>query len=197
MIRSTEKVVRLPRRHDSRKETLDRLFNEEGRILRGYLFKRLRDTSEVDDVVQEVFLKLARLPDLEGRLPANGKNRNFLIAVANNLIVDRERKRATRRQYRAAEKHRVTGIISYEITPEVEVAACEDLRLVKDSIMKLKPNWQRAFVLSRFGYMTYRQISAEMDVSVKQVEKYITNALIQLRKSVNPDPVKVGRGKGR
>ena len=182
-----DKIIDLKQRRDSRQKSLEHLFREDGRILRGYLFKRLRDESEVEDVVQEVFAKLARMPDLERRLAKGGKNRNFIITVANNLIVDLERKRATRSSYRNSQRHQAEGLV-YELGPEVEVVANQELSLVRAAIMKLKPTWRKAFVMSRFHYMTYREIAEEMGVGVKQVEKYITNALMQLRRAVgNPE----------
>ena len=187
------KVIDLKGRLDDRREVLERLFHEDGRILRGYLFKRLRDESEVEDLVQEVFAKLARLPDLEKRLSAGGKNRNFIITVANNLIVDKERRRATRHHYRAEQQHQADQLV-YELSPEVEVVANEELSRVKAAIMELKPTWRKAFSMSRFHYMSYKEISEEMGVGVKQVEKYITNALVQLRKVASVSPTSCKKG---
>lgn len=182
------KVIDLSKRRDVRQKSLERLFREDGRVLRGYLFKRLRDESEVEDVVQEVFSKLAKLPDLEERI-AGGRNRNFIITVANNLIVDIERKRATRRSYQSAHRHQTDELV-YELSPEVEVVATEELSLVKAAIMELKPTWRKAFAMSRFNHMTYKEISEEMGVGIKQVEKYIANALVELRKVLHsPQPV--------
>ena len=180
MVSGKGKVIDLNKRRDGRQKSLEHLFREDGRILRGYLFKRLRDESEVEDVVQEVFARLARMPDLERRLE-QGKNRNFIITVANNLIVDMERKRATRRSYQSSQRHQTDELV-YELSPEVEVVAHQELSLVKAAIMKLKPAWRKAFTMSRFHHMTYKEISQEMGVGVKQVENYIINALIELRK---------------
>ncbi|MDM3870697.1 sigma-70 family RNA polymerase sigma factor [Porticoccus sp. W117] len=182
MAQTKSKVIDLNQRKDSRRRSLEKLFQEDGRILRGYLFKRLRNEAEVEDVAQEVFAKLARMPDLDQRI-SQGKNRNFLITIANNLVVDMERKRATRRSYQDEQRNQ-SGYLVYELSPEVEVVANEELSLLKTAIMKLKPTWRRAFTMSRFHNMTYREISEEMGVGVKQVEKYITNALMELRKAV-------------
>lgn len=176
------RVIDLSKRRDSRRKSLEHLFREDGRILRGYLFKRLSDESEVEDLVQEVFSRLARMPDLEQRLARGGKNRSFIITVANNLIVDMERKRATRRSYQSSQQHQADEMVN-ELSPEAEAVANQELSLVKAAIMKLKPTWRKAFSMSRFHHMTYQQISQEMGVGVKQVEKYITNALIELRKA--------------
>lgn len=183
MARKKSNVVDLSGRLASRSKALECLFKEDGRLLRGYLFKRLRNESEVEDVFQEVFAKLAKMPDLESRLSEGGKNRNFIITVANNLIVDIERKRAIRQKYLNEQQGESGGIV-YELSPEINVVAHQELSQVKTAIMKLKPTWRKAFVMSRFNNMSYKDISEDMGVSVKQVEKYITNALVQLRKAV-------------
>ncbi|WIO75223.1 sigma-70 family RNA polymerase sigma factor [Porticoccaceae bacterium LTM1] len=193
MARKKDKVIDLSGRLQERQQALEHLFREDGHILRGYLFKRLRDESEVEDLVQEVFAKLARMPELETRLVKGGKNRNFIITVANNLIVDMERKRSTRCSYQAEQKHQADQLV-YELSPEVEVVANQELSLVKAAIMDLKPTWRKAFAMSRFNHMSYKEISEEMGVGVKQVEKYITNALVQLRKVVGTPPQADAKG---
>lgn len=173
---------------------LEQLFNTHGAALRAFLRRRRIAEDEQDDVAQEVYARLAKMPDLPDKLlPDENARRAFLYTIANNLIVDMERRKAIRSGY--IEQQRQTaqgGPETGEAGPESLLSASEDIERVKRVIQQLRPNWRRAFILSRFKYWSYRQIADDMGVSVKQVEKYMKNALLRIRDVVG-DPL-AGQG---
>ena len=179
-------VVDIHRRQaETRNQVLERLFKEHNSALRGFLNMRLGVTEELDDVVQEVFARLAKLPDLQERLPVGGSNnRSFLFAVANNYVMDMERRKVHQRRY--AESRQVRNHESdnlYLATPESIALAAEDIARLREVIVKLKPAWRDAFVLVRIKCMSYREAAREMGVTVKKIEAYIKGAMIQIRKA--------------
>ena len=58
------------------------------------------------------------------------------------------------------------------------------LSMLQKALDKLSPNIQQAFDMSRNKNMTYREIAAEMDISPKTVESYISQALKTLREEL-------------
>lgn len=173
------------RRDPVKAQLLETLFHEHGAALRGFLQARLGTQEEVEDIVQDVFVRLARLKDLEQRLQGGGlKNRSFIYKIANNLIVDLERHKLVRSKYAEVEQARQKSDPPKQMTPEKAVSVNEDLDYLKTAVMKLRPKWREAFLLSRMMQMTYPEIAEEMNVSVKQVEKYMKNALIHIRYAV-------------
>lgn len=187
MAQKKSNVVNFGRRPKSsetrREQALEQLFRDHGAPLRSFLLGRLRDEAELEDVMQEVFARLARKEDLEQRLTAtHAKNRAYIFTAANNLIVDLERRRAVRREYSARHSDQM-GETVYEISPEVEVVAVQELSRVKEAIKALKPTWRKAFVMSRLKCLSYQEISREMGVSTKQIEKYVASAIVRLREA--------------
>ena len=166
------------RRRESNDQVLERLFSEHGTALRNFVRRRLGGIEGVEDVIQDVFTRLARMGQLQDKVYGDG--RNYLFTIANNLIVDQERRQVLQRSFHDDQQHRAEGLVQ-EVTPEKIVGAERELAVIKQVIMALRPNWRRAFILNRFHYMTYRQVAEQMGVTVKQVESYIAQALARLR----------------
>lgn len=179
-----DNVVRLTdRRRETREQVLERLFNEHGSALRGFLRVRLDVGSDVEDIVQEVFIKLAKLDGLQDRLqPGRMQNRSFLFAITSNLVVDLERKKRVRRRYAEEQQARAKEELPVNnASPEAITLAKKELEQVKSVLLEMRPCWREAFILNRFRHRSYREVAVDMDISVKTVEKYIKKALIQIR----------------
>ena len=70
---------------------LERLYDEHAQRLYAYLLNFTRDESDTRDILQEVFIKVARKPEVV----ANAKDeRAFLIRLSHNCAVDFIRRRA-------------------------------------------------------------------------------------------------------
>lgn len=173
------------KRLESREEALERLFRDHGAALHGFLKVRLGINQDMEDVVQEVFAKLARMDDLAERLsPANQSARSFIFTVANNLALDMERSKTVRRKYlETLQQATVFEDAVSEDSPEALALASQELEAIKEVIVNLRPVWRRAFILNRFKYMSFPEIAVEMNISVKTVEKYMKKSLIQIRKA--------------
>lgn len=169
------------RRQETKEQVLERLFHEHGAALRKFLRGRTGSDDDLEDVVQDVFLRLAKMDDLDERMKAGqGNSRAFIFTAANNLVVDLERRKAVRWKYKARHRDEASEQIQ-DVTPERMLSADRDLAMVKRVIMKLRPNCRRAFVLNRFENMSYPQVADTMGISVKQVEKLMSSALVKLR----------------
>ena len=170
-------------RSESKRQLLEHLFSEHGAALRGFLHGVMGSSQELDDVVQDVFARLAREDDLVARLPSDrNKWRSYLVAMANNLVVDMARYQQVRRKYLHKERCQLTDTDRVEMaSPEAIALNRQELERVKDVILGLRPRWRQAFILSRFKHQSYPQIAEQMGVSVKQIEKYMKQALIRVR----------------
>ena len=169
-------------RPTNKSSLLTELFNENQRALSSFLRVRLGQSEDAQDLLQEVFLRLARSPDLVEKMEACDNPRAYLFSIVNNLIVDRHRRNAVRDDYERSLQHEGSDVNSWD-TPERDLVVRRDLERAKAVIMGLPPKCQKAFVLSRFQQMSYRQIAESMDVPIKRVEKYIGKALAALREN--------------
>lgn len=175
------KMIDLESRRRNKKQLLEDLFNEHSAALRAFLSGRTGNQAEAEDLLQEAFVRLARIENLVERSDKKiGNIKSFLFTTANNLATDSERRRAVRRKYQENEGKQLNKMV-FEITPEVSLTAHYELKIIKNAILELPPTWAKAFTLSRFKYMSYKEVAEEMQVSAKTVEKYINKSLVRLR----------------
>lgn len=175
------------RRHNKRDQVLDQLYREHSSYLRQFLKFRLDSDEDHEDVVQDVFLRLARMDNLAEQVGTDCNNpRAYIFTIANNIVVDLIRKKIVRRPHDVGQLEQIPEV-EVSITPEVQAESAQELEIAKQIILGLSPRVQRAFVLSRFYFKSYKQISDEMGVPVKRVEKYIAKALTKLRDMVETE----------
>ena len=185
--RGKRKLVALAEvKPETRQQALDRLYVEHAAALRRFILARVVGNLDVDDLVQDVYARLARMDGLPEKLPpGNHTTRAFLLTVANRLVIDRERHRGVRRRY--DERLRLLRDRDEAPSPETIVLARDDLEMVASAIEEMKPQWRRAFVLNRFSHMSYNDVAKAMNVSTKTIEKYIGKALLHLRSALLGD----------
>lgn len=155
------------------------LVAEYGDALRGFLQRRLGSADEVEDVLQETWLRLLVYRDA-GPLDAP---QALVYRVAERVLLNRHRHRVVRH----AEAHCAIDeveVASSAPSQERWLGARQEVHLVREAISALPPKCRRAFLLSRIHRLNYQQIAAEMGISVKMVEKHISHALTVCRDTV-------------
>ena len=75
-------------------DLLDRLYDAHTPALYAFLLNLTRDEEDTRDLLQEIFLKMAREPSL---LAGVGNERAFLLRMARNAVVDLVRRRQVHR----------------------------------------------------------------------------------------------------
>lgn len=140
-------------------------------------FLRRRAASEEDakDATQESLMRLMRYRDTE----PEAAWKPLLYRIAINVVGEQYR-RSSARQY----THHVAiddlELVSDEPTQEDLVARAQQEALLRQAILSLPPRWRQVYLLSRMQGMTYAQIARHCNISVKTVEKHMTNALAAL-----------------
>lgn len=142
-------------------------------------FSRLYLTSlvEVEEVVQEVFVKL-----WEARmfLKEDENFKGFLFIITRNIIFNQFRKSFNENAYKMTVLNSVDE--SYSIEEEMNTS---DLRVyINKLVTELPPRQQEVFRLSREQYLSYKEISLRLDITEKTVERHINEALKYLRKNI-------------
>jgi RNA polymerase sigma factor (sigma-70 family) len=142
--------------------------------LRRYFRKRV-PASDVDDLVQEVFLNLQSRQTQDPIDNVGG----YLFAVAGHVLV---RYRVQARK--SDEQLQSIGEDLYaspDPSPERILASREELRRLVAALECLPLRTRDVFVLHRFEEMTYPAIARHLRISVSAVEKQIMNALRLLK----------------
>ena len=164
-----------------RRRLVEQLFDQHAQALRLFLRGRSVPPDQAEDVVQELFARLMGVARLEEKMSdSTGSSRSYILTMANNLLVNRQRKQQLRNAYAAALRE-IDGEQMDERTPERIVAAQLDLEAMKAAIMAMPLNWRVAFILQRFRNMSYEEIALHMGVQVKQVDNYIVRAMRRIR----------------
>lgn len=164
-----------------RKQLVEQLFERHAPVLRRFLRGQSVPPEDTEELVQELFTRLMGVARLEERMTdATGSVRSYLLTMANNLIVDQERKRQVRDAYAARE---IDGEPTDERSPEQIVAAQLELEAIRAVILDMPLNWRVALILQRFRNMSYEEIALHMGVQSKQVDNYLVRALRRLRKA--------------
>jgi RNA polymerase sigma factor (sigma-70 family) len=163
-----------------RKGTLiDALYRKYHRMLRRFLAGRHVHPDEAADIVQETYCRVLKSGDPDSiRHP-----RAFLRQVASHVLLNHQKHR-----HAGVEENGLDfGLVEIEAgEPSAyrQLKAEQELDVVRAALEELAPKCREVFVMNRFEGLSYSQISAELDLSVSMIEKYVSQALATLRERV-------------
>lgn len=169
-----------PEDHGLKDSVLEAVYLERREDLRRFFQARLGGRSDVEDLVQELYLKVQAAPPEEIDNPPA-----YLYRLASNLMLDRLRraKRAGARETEWRRTHHATvGALDVADTPDAESAVIARQRLEKLShaLTTLSPTTQKVFRLHKFEGLTHVETAARMGISRSAVEKHVSLALNHL-----------------
>lgn len=124
---------------------------------------------DVDDLVQESFIRLARYDAQQrGRRP-----RALLLRIAGNLLRDAGRRAGARRR----NLHVSIDAAGFDESRLVQAADQHATLALKDAILRLPVPLRDVFLMSRFTPLTNAEIGARLGISTKTVEWRIGRAM--------------------
>ncbi len=142
-------------------------------------FQRYRlSAADVDDLTQEVFVRLAAL----GSQTALDRPDAFVFALARNLMRDRARRLYIKAVARSVDMDDA-DLSCERPTPEQWLELQQRLQLAEAALSSLKSSTREAFVLNRVHGNSYAETAACMAISVSMVEKHIMSAISALREA--------------
>ncbi len=154
-------ICEAPLQADEKQTFVTEIATQHGRKLRRYLAARLRNTADVSDLVQEVFLRLLRVERHESiRNPEA-----YVMTVAAHVLHQHTLRLATAPQAVAGRR----------------------LEQLDYALSQMKPNVHATFVLHRRDGLTLEEIGKQLGVSRPMVKKYLAKALIQCRAQLGED----------
>lgn len=160
-------------------DELERLYDAHASALYGFLFNVTRNESETHDLLQEVFIKLARNPDLL----AHAKDElGFLIRLAHNLAVDSFRRRDARVKRQEAFAEMKIEIFAKNADPD-EAAFQSKLT---DALAELPPDQRAVVHLKLWEKFTFEQIAEHLEVPLNTAASRYRYGLDKLRDRLRP-----------
>jgi len=153
--------------------------------LSAFLRRRLATDADVQEVLQESYARVLGYGYGGSRPPAVWKS--LLYRIASNLSISRMR---TERAHNVAGQQSLDDVELPSDSPSQErvLAAQQELELIRQAIVGLSPKCRKVFLLSRTHHKTYPEIAQLCGISVKMVEKYVSQALAALRQAVGGRP---------
>ena len=168
-----------------RLERVSRSLKENNDFLVAWLTKKFGDETVAREIAQDAHLRVWRW----AQQSEVDDPKALLFKTAANLAVNEFKARRRYRSNHVEESPDSLGSLieslpAQDPSPERTTSAREDCRACAEAIDDMPPAVRRAFVMSRFEGLTYREIAHRLRVSESSVEKYIISALRTLRVAV-------------
>lgn len=140
---------------------------------------RLKEPETAEEVVQDIFFSLWKH---RNTLQLKHSLSSYLAVAVKYRVIDAMRRRYQKRNH---ELQRSDYEEASSPSAEVSVFEQELKEQIEGTIKRLPEKCQMVFRMSREQGLTYKQISAELDISEKTVETHISKALKDLRTNLN------------
>ena len=156
--------------HNSFEQDVEVLYLQHHSWLKSWLLRRLGQAADADDLTQDTFVRIIR-----SRSPVNELKQPlaYLATIANSLLVNRWRRLAVERAYAEALAAQPEH---FELSPEERYLLIETLTEIDELLHGLSPRIREIFLLSQLDGLTYKQIAAQLGLSVNQVQNSMVKA---------------------
>lgn len=157
-------------------------FNSHASLLRNFLYYKFGALNEVDDVVQDSFIKLWK--NCSKVTPLTAKS--YLFRTAINQCTSIFRHNTVKLKHQKEIKH-INNSISNQ-SPEFLLEEKEFQIKLENAISALPDRQREVFLLNRIEKKTFREIAELSGVSIKAIEKLMHKALLKLRQDIKNIP---------
>jgi RNA polymerase sigma-70 factor (ECF subfamily) len=158
---------------------LERVYDEHAQALFAFLLNFTRDEDDTRDVLQEVFVKLARQPDL---LAAARQERAFLLRLAHNAAIDLMRRRRTRARQHEEFGQQPASPFAPDADPDM-VAFREELAA---ALGELPPEQRAVIHLKLWEGLTFEAIATALEIPQNTAASRYRYGLDKLRARLRP-----------
>ena len=144
--------------------------------LRRYLRKFTSAAEEVDDLVQEAYVRVCAMP--EGQVVESP--RALIFRIARNLAVDRARQVSAQATDPVADFEPL-HVSSPECAPEERVDADRRFESFCAVVEELPPICRRVFVLRKVYQLSHEEIAEVLGMAHSTIEKHVAKGLMRCR----------------
>ncbi|HUL19459.1 MAG TPA: sigma-70 family RNA polymerase sigma factor [Steroidobacteraceae bacterium] len=159
-------------------ELVRQLFITYQSALRAYLYRRVRSRAEAEELAQEVYLRLLRVPDMTVILNPEA----YLYTIAGNLV----------KQYAVQQSRGGTSVPPEDPgaqerlseTPSFAQEMDKEQRIERlgEVLPQLSAKCLTVLVLRFWHGLSYEEIAQRLEISTHMVKKYLSQALAHCRR---------------
>lgn len=145
--------------------------------LRRFLLLRVRNGADVPDMLQEVYLRMLRVPNVESiRSPEA-----YLFTVAQHVVQQHSlRQSASPPSIELSEMLNSARAVP-DADPVLDLDAQQCLEQLQSELDQLSPKLRATFLLHRRDGLSLDEIAQRLGTSLPMVKKNLMQALVQLR----------------
>jgi RNA polymerase sigma-70 factor (ECF subfamily) len=144
--------------------------------LRDYLRGRFPSLTDVDDIVQESYVRLFRSRQ-SGQV---AEVRPYLFAIARNAACDFFR-RNRNNSYNTVEEIERLAVVEDKANAAEIVSHDQELELLHEAIRALPERCQQVFVLRKLHALSHREIAEKLGIAENTVEGHISTGIFRCR----------------
>jgi len=160
--------------------SFETLFRAHHDALCGFAYRYVQSREVAEDVVQEVFLYLW---EHWNPTAVEAYTKAYLFTAVRNAALSHLRHQSV---VRRSESQTIELFSRFHPTADGEFRAAELALALERAIARLPERCRLVFTLSREQGLTYNEIAAALEISVKTVEMQMGRAYKALRKSLAP-----------
>jgi len=147
--------------------------------LRRFFKSRRIPQDDVEDLVQDVFVRLASRPNVESMERLEG----YLFTTASNLLRDRHRRRVAR----SAGTHEpyeesLHGSVQETDSPERALLARQAVVKLVEALFELPERTRAIFALYHLEDLSHQDIAQRLGIAISTIERHMTRANTHLIK---------------
>jgi RNA polymerase sigma-70 factor (ECF subfamily) len=166
--------------HEQAEARITRWVQEHAAAVRGYLLGLVRRSDAADDLLQEVFQRAWQSRD---RYRDEGRERAFLLRIADRLVIDKCRRQRRETTIDEATWHEVEPTVDEALPLERLVAGdlSEELTAALDRLTGVQ---KRVLLLRYFGDLTFEEIASTLGCPLGTALSHCRRGLAAMRKQL-------------
>jgi len=154
---------------------LDQLARRYYAPLISFFRKRTHNITQVEDLVQQVFVRLAQYREFDKIQNAEG----YIFQTAANTLKDHARNARIRERFAPQQITSEEDLCS-EFSPERVLLGRESIALLSQALRQLPERTRDIFMLRCFEGLKHAEIAQLQSLSIRAVEKHLAKALSYL-----------------
>ena len=158
----------------------DIIYKKYSRRLYGFVFGYVKQETDTEEIVQEVFLKIWKS---RNKINVYLSFESFLFTVAHNATVNVLKKRAIEQKYVDHVKSLQQIDNTYELTDEIQYK--ELVAKYQDLLKELSPRQKEIFHLSREEGLSHKEIAEKLGISANTVKNHLVATISFLKKRID------------
>jgi RNA polymerase sigma factor (sigma-70 family) len=161
---------------DNRHEWFMKQVFRHGAALHRYLRRFTSGAEDIDDLVQETYVRIYTIDDFE----IVKSPRALLFRIAHNLAVERSR-RSTARATDSVGDFGALSVDTVETPPDEQIDARRRFETFCAAVDRLPPLCRRVFVLRKVHKLSHAEIAEVLGVTHSTIEKHVAKGLTRCR----------------